>query len=81
MPKITFDRGDLFKYDGGYGVVIKDGEAVLVSGPGGRAGYVIANSDVPQNAVPIDHYMNYEIRMALVAAIVATSDIGAIIHA
>ena len=79
MPKIYWEIGDFFEsaksaaarapYAKAYGVVTStEEECILVSGSGGRMGWVIESTFVPDDAVPSDlKGADFAVRMSLVA--------------
>lgn len=77
MAKITFERGDIFSFgksaNTGFGLVINNGSALLISGSGGRTGFNLKKVDmVPDDALPTNPtVMRFEIQFAMKAICIA----------
>ncbi len=80
MAKVTFEVGDQFvivpqasatsvNQQPTFGVVISSGgDAVLINGQGGRAGWTISRGPVPERATPLHLAgvgVNHEVKFAL----------------
>jgi hypothetical protein len=74
MPTITWTAGDRFTFvegkrndQKGVGIVLPDGQALLIKGEGGRTSYQLSRESVPTNAVPVQGDLNSEVSFALKA--------------
>ncbi len=77
MPQISWEIGDFFESEKGatsaplakaYGVVTSEERCVLVGGSGGRMGWVIDSTSIPDDAVPSNlKGADFAVRMSLVA--------------
>ena len=52
MATIQFAPGDTFNFSNGSGIVLPAGDALLITGQGGRTGYQLAKGAVPADALP-----------------------------
>lgn len=67
-------RGDLFKFTGGYGVVISETKAFLISGEEDRTGYTTKVSEIPKDASLANRDdMPFTVGFALEAVAVVTA--------
>jgi hypothetical protein len=73
MAKIIFEKGDLICFQGGFGIITGKDKALLIKGVGGRTGRVIEKGDIPEDALPNNKTMDFEVSFALkaVAAVIS----------
>jgi hypothetical protein len=71
---MRLSRGDLFKFKGGYGVVISDTKAFLISGEEDLTGYTSQVAEVPKDAFLANRdEMPFTVGFALEAVAVVTA--------
>lgn len=70
MAKVIFEVGDVFSWEEGYGVVVGDNHAVIITGKGERYNQPkITHGFIPPDAVPTDYEkLSYETQMAIAGA-------------
>lgn len=74
MPKIIWQKGEYFKWgEGGYGVALGRRKSLLVVPMENNRALRIIRKSVPQDATLLSGEIAFEIRVALVAANIASN--------
>ena len=63
--EVKYSPGDRFKTRDGFGMVLPDGKAIIISGKGGRSGYSAEKTDIPNDAHPSREIPPHEVTFAL----------------
>jgi hypothetical protein len=73
MAQITFSPGDTFQFGrNAYGLVLSEGEALMITGEGGRTGHKQEKGAVPNHALPCAKQdVKFEITFAFEAVALA----------
>lgn len=50
MAQIKFETGDCFTFETGYGICLEHGRVLLITGKGGRTGWIVTTGELPKSA-------------------------------
>jgi hypothetical protein len=69
MAKIAFSKGDKFSFKGGYGVVLSESQAFVITNKDNRCVYDMSKGAIPEGALPLSDDnskdMPFEVRTVL----------------
>lgn len=54
MTKIIYENGDIFKFEGGYGLYFTEVCCLLIRGDGGRIEHKIEIGELPEYSMPLN---------------------------